>query len=129
MQDSKYGKRGGLRVKQFDLTEFNKLRGMLDKAKIPHIVDIKIETKEQRDIRTAITLLGDYPMNHYQIIYPDKQQRKSDVVISYCSYGHENGLLEQMGLLPSPKDDVEGWLDAETVFQRWQADFYAGQEV
>jgi hypothetical protein len=58
----------------------------------------------------------------YQIRYPSVQQSVSDVVCHSGSYGHEQGLLEIMGLVDEEEvgDEVEGWLTAEQVFERWQ---------
>ena len=50
-------------------------------------------------------------------------RKVSDVVIFYGSYGFENGLLEQMGLLPPCGDSVQGYLTAEEVFERWKANY------
>lgn len=58
----------------------------------------------------------------YQICYPFKKERVSDAVCHSGSYGHEKGLLEMMGLVDDEEDgdDVEGYLTAEQVFERWQ---------
>lgn len=48
----------------------------------------------------------------------------SDVVCHRYSYGGLSGLLEQQGLLPEyVDDDIEGWLTAEKVFERWKKHF------
>lgn len=96
----------------FDLTEYNKLKELLVKYDIPFEERITPYFKH---------------VNHYQLIYPcDGPNRKSDVVIGLGTYGSRDGLLEQMGLLPDDEtidSDVQGWLDAETVFKRWAEDF------
>ena len=97
--------------KQIDLTEYNKLKRMLDEAGIPYEEYVRPYFKE---------------MKHYQLIYPcDGPSRKSDVVIGFGTYGWEQGLLEQMGLLEEPAvyNDVQGWLRSEDVFKRWSEDF------
>ena len=58
----------------------------------------------------------------YQVCYPSIENRVSDAVCHHFSYGHENGLLEIMGLVDEEEigDSVEGWLTAEQVFERWK---------
>ena len=60
-------------------------------------------------------------------------KRYSDVICRYGSYGYKEGLLEQMGLIPNEKmeelcDSVEGYLTAETVFERWKKHWYSSKE-
>lgn len=93
-----------------DLREYNKLIELLEKHDIPF----------RRDV------VMDSPFGKiYQIIYCPNGERRSDVVIGFGTYGAEDGLLEQMGLLSNEclGDDVQGWLDAKTVFDRWAEDF------
>lgn len=92
-----------------DLTEMDKLKQMLEKNNIPF---------EENEVCNSW-------FHNYQICYPSVKNRKSDVVIGIGTYGYEDGLLEQMGLLGDDclEDDVQGWLDAETVFKRWAEDF------
>lgn len=95
-----------------DLTEFNKLKKMLDDAGIPYEEFTCPYFKE---------------MEHHQLVYPcDGELRKSDIVIGFGTYGSEQGLLEQMGLLDESAldDDVQGWLYAEEVFDRWSKDYF-----
>ena len=94
-------------IKKVDLTEFNKLKKLLDDNDIPFEVNYFNET------------------GTHQIVYPAYgPERKSDVVISPFSYGGNSGLLEQMGLLPERmEEEVQGWLDADTVFERWKKDY------
>jgi len=57
----------------------------------------------------------------YHILYPNNIIRECSVICNPMSYGHEEGLLEIMGLLTreeSEDDDVVGWLTAEDVFNR-----------
>lgn len=62
----------------------------------------------------------------YHIFYPNKTIRECSVICNPMSYGHEEGLLEIMGLLTreeSEDDDVVGWLTAEDVFNRIKKDW------
>lgn len=102
--------------KHLDLTEFEKLARYLTDAGIPF---------EREDIRTApdelaVEMRAIYYFEHHEIFYPSAAVHTADAVISFGSYGHEDGLLEQMGLLPPCGDSVQGWLNAETVFERWR---------
>lgn len=64
-----------------------------------------------------------------QIIYPSHQNYCGDAICHPYSYGHEKGLLETMGVGACDDfDDVEGWLTAETVFDRWCAHYQAQKE-
>jgi hypothetical protein len=87
---------------EFHPTEMYKLINLLIKAKIPFEVEEWYDT----------------PM----VWYPSKKNFRCDVICHCGSYGHEKGLLETMGLTTNP-DDVEGYLTAETVFERIQKDF------
>ena len=68
--------------------------------------------------------------NTEQIWYPSRENCICDIV---CfgdgslggSYGHEEGLLEIMGLVneEETEDSVEGWLTAEEVFNRMWDDY------
>ena len=54
-----------------------------------------------------------------QIFYPSYDNCVCDVICHWGSYGHEDGLLEIMGLADaSCEDGVEGYLTAEEVFDR-----------
>ena len=55
------------------------------------------------------------------IFYDNAGNRLADAVCHCWSYGHEEGLIEVMGypLCHAFEDDVEGWLTADTVFNRW----------
>lgn len=56
-----------------------------------------------------------------QVLYPSLSRSVGDVVCHSWSYGRERGLLEVMGVGCEDEDDnVEGWLTAETIFDRWQ---------
>lgn len=59
--------------------------------------------------------------NAEQVIFYDENNKYlADAVCHWGSYGHEQGLLEIMGVLSEEEeDDVEGYLTAETVFTRW----------
>ena len=58
----------------------------------------------------------------YQVCYPSVANCVSDAVCHGFSYGHEDGLLEIMGLVDEAEvgDSVEGWLSAEQVFERYE---------
>lgn len=54
------------------------------------------------------------------IFYDENNECLADAVCHWGSYGHERGLLEVMGILSEGEvDDVEGYLTADTVFNRW----------
>lgn len=53
-----------------------------------------------------------------QIWYPSFENPVFDVICHRNSYGHEQGLLEIMGLVSDTLEDhVEGYLTAEEVFE------------
>ncbi len=59
----------------------------------------------------------------FQIVYPaNGDARVCDAVCHSGSYGHQDNLLEIMGLVDVEEvgDEVEGWLTAEDVFKRIQ---------
>lgn len=90
-----------------DLKELNKLERMLKRSEIPY---------ERED-----SAWEEY--EHHEIYYPDKKSARADAIISIYSYGHKEGLLEQMGLIPEERmnelhDSVEGWLTAKIIFER-----------
>lgn len=88
-----------------NLKEIKKLSKMLDKEKIPH---------------------EDMPIfDGLQVNYPNKEKCVCDAICHSYSFGHEEGLLEIMGLVDKDyADDVEGYLTAKEVFDRikkhWQ---------
>lgn len=55
-----------------------------------------------------------------QIVVYSKGEKLWDAVCHWCSYGHEDGLLEIMGAIVKEDagDDVEGWLTADDVIER-----------
>lgn len=80
-------------------TEMEKLFGLLCLAEIPH----------------EVTECWGTP----QIWYPSTEEPVCDVICHAGSYGHEEGLLEIMGLVDEDHgDDVEGYLTAREVFRR-----------
>ncbi len=106
-------------MKETDLTEFNKLEQMLKEAGIPYErEDYEAITREDV-IRLGLT----HYFDRHEIFYPDSDRHISDVVIFYGTYGFEDGLLEQMGLLPPCGDSVQGHLTAKEVFERWKAHY------
>lgn len=76
--------------------EIIKLSKMLDKEGIPH-EDMQI-------------------FDGLQVNYPNKENCVCDAICHSYSYGHEQDLLEIMGL--TEDDDVEGYLTAKEVFKR-----------
>lgn len=57
----------------------------------------------------------------FQIILFDNNNKiLSDAICHSGSYGHENDLLEICGLGVEANEDIEGYLTAEEVFQKWQ---------
>lgn len=78
--------------------EIVKLSKMLDKEGIPH-EDMQI-------------------FDGLQVNYPNKENCVCDAICHSYSYGHEQGLLEIMGLTEDEDDDVEGYLTAKEVFKR-----------
>jgi hypothetical protein len=85
--------------KEIDTAEMNKLVGLLCLAEIPH----------------EITECWGTP----QIWYPSAEEPVCDVICHSGSYGHEEGLLEIMGLVDKDHgDSVEGYLTAREVFRR-----------
>lgn len=88
---------------EFSPIEMYKLINLLISAKIPF----------------EVVELYDTP----QVCYPSNSSRICDVVCHSGSYGHEQGLLEIMGLNIDTTDDVEGWLTADEVFKRISQDY------
>ena len=56
----------------------------------------------------------------FQVLYPTNENRICSVIEHQGSYGHNQDLLEIMGLLidGETNDDVLGYLTAEDVFNR-----------
>lgn len=110
---------------KIDLTEFNKLEQLLKEAGIPYE---RVDERSAPDvIENDIKQYG-HSFAHYEIFYPSVKNHISDAVIFYGSYGIEDGLLEQMGLLPpNATDSVQGWLTAEEIFNRWKEHFEKGK--
>lgn len=60
-----------------------------------------------------------FELGGYGLVYPSRNQFVCSVIEHDYSYGHEQDLLEIMGLTDDePYDDVVGYLTAEDVFQR-----------
>ena len=69
--------------------------------------------------------------NGYHIEYPNHDNCICSVVCHDFSYGHQDGLLEIMGLLTEEEaefDSVKGWLDADEVFKRISRDYFHKEE-
>lgn len=64
----------------------------------------------------------------YAILFPCRAGCLSDVVIHKWSYGHLEGLWEMAGATCSEPSDVDGYLSAETVVQRWKH-FYLSNKI
>ena len=101
-----------------DMTEFDRLAAMLEEAGIPFELEECLTAPDE----LAEEAGAPYYFEHHEIFYPSAEVHLSDAVISFGSYGHTAGALEQMGLVPG-SSDVEGWLKAETVFSRWKKHF------
>ena len=82
------------------MTEMKKLINLLEKSNIPF---------ETRDCHGTI-----------QVCYPSIKTMICDAICHDYSYGHEEGLLEIMGLVDEDTvgDTVEGWLTAKEVYGR-----------
>lgn len=89
---------------------------------IPEItqVDKLIVMLETTDIPFTVTSNHGRP----QVWYPDDEHPVCDAICHWCSYGHQTGLIEIMGLTHN-NDSVEGYLNADEVFTRikehWEA--------
>lgn len=89
---------------RINLTEMDMLVDLLIVAKIPF---------EERSI-----------WGGRQVVYPNDDNRVCSVVCHSFSYGHEDGLLEIMGLCDEDEEDsVQGWLTALDVFCRIAKDY------
>lgn len=63
----------------------------------------------------------------FQLIVPaDTDKWAFDVILHKGSYGHEDGLLEVMGISKIPCDSVEGYLTGEDVIERIK-EIYLGE--
>lgn len=95
------------------ISEMNKLAHMLAVTCIPY------EVVKQ-------TMYGTF-----KICYPAEVGCICDVVCNPASYGHQDGLLEIMGLLTPDErkmDSVIGWLDADEVFARISRDWFSDED-
>lgn len=95
-------------IPPIDVREITKLHEMLEADKIPHSFKHVFE---------------EFPDWGMQLCYPvfDLETRVLSVIQHIGSYGHEEGLLEIMGLLTDEElehSDVAGWLTAEEVYER-----------
>ncbi len=65
--------------------------------------------------------------NGLHIEYPNHANCVCSVICHDGSYGHQDGLLEIMGLLTDEEaefDAVKGWLEADEVFKRISAHYF-----
>lgn len=86
--------------------EMGKLEWLLQEAKIPYRIDYVIGMPSVR-------------------YYGHGENLICDAICHSGSYGHEEGLLEIMGLTRND-DSVEGWLTSEEVFDRISEDWSKG---
>lgn len=89
-----------------------------------------ITDPKYKEILVLDKLLNDANIPHtmdkffdgWQIIYPENGTNKiMDAIEHFGSYGHEQDLLEIMGLITiedNTADSVKGWLTAQNVFER-----------
>lgn len=96
-----------------DLTQLDKLEIYLREHNIAYDRIDKEEVLEE-------TPHGKYVVQceqHQIIVPPQNQKRQWDVICHRGSYGHEEGLLELMGIITRGYG-VEGWLTADDVIKR-----------
>lgn len=70
-------------------------------------------------------------LNGPHLEYPNHKDCECSVICNDVSYGHEDGLLEIMGLLTDEEeefDDVKGWLTADDVFERISKDYFSQKD-
>ena len=91
---------------EIDYTEMVRLELLLQEAKIPYRIDYVIGMPSVR-------------------YYGHGENLICDAICHSGSYGHEEGLLEIMGLTRNG-DSVEGWLTSEEVFDRISEDWSKG---
>ena len=93
---------------EIDYTEMIRLELLLQEAKIPYRIDYVIGMPSVR-------------------YYGHGKNLTCDAICHSGSYGHEEGLLEIMGLTRNDNgDSVEGWLTSEEVFDRISEDWNKG---
>lgn len=102
-----------------DLTELNRLEEYLKANGIPY-ERISEDTKYDPEYPNCIENLE----RHQLIVYDERGNRLWDAICHEGSYGAEEGLLEIYGEIVSPMagDSVEGWLTAEDVIKRIEAE-------
>lgn len=83
--------------------------GIPERTQIDELIDMLKPT----DIPFEVSIQYGRP----QVWYPDRAHPVCDGVCHWGSYGHQNGLIEIMGLTHNG-DTVEGYLNAEEVFSR-----------
>lgn len=91
---------------EIEYIEMGKLEWLLQEAKIPYRIDYVIGMPSVR-------------------YYGHGENLICDAICHSGSYGHEEGLLEIMGLTRNG-DSVEGWLTSEEVFDRIFEDWNKG---
>ena len=96
-----------------DLTQMDKLEIYLKEHHIPYDRIDKLEMFEETPHGKYITQCE----QHQIIVPPQDKERQWDVICHRGSYGHEEGLLELMGIITRVYG-VEGWLTADDVIER-----------
>lgn len=91
---------------EVDYTEMARLELYLQETKIPYRMDYVLEMPSVR-------------------YYGHGNKLICDAICHSGSYGHEDGLLEIMGLTRN-NDSVEGWLTSREVFYRIREDWNKG---
>lgn len=91
---------------EINYTEMSKLEQLLQEAEIPYRIEYIWGTPSVR-------------------YYGHGEELICDAICHSGGYGHEEGLLEIMGLTRNG-DSVEGWLTSEEVFDRISEDWNKG---
>lgn len=98
-----------------DLTEFDRLESLLMSEENGFVV-----TRKDRAPEMDGEGLFMYTERHSIIVTMKDGEYLWDAICHPGSYGYEQGLLEVMGVPVVGHGDVEGWLTADQVFERWQ---------
>ena len=84
------------------------------------ILNTEMDILEQLMNKDNIPYEKRYFFNGVQICYPNVDKFVCSAVCHDYSYGHEEGLIEILGLVDHDEDDngCLGWLSAAEVFER-----------
>lgn len=97
---------------------FEKLEAKVpDETEMPVLIELLEGDNIPFDVEPDIEF-GSRP----HVFYPGNTNFKCSVICHWGSYGHEDGLLEIMGLTEN-EDGIEGWLTAKEVFRRIKEDW------